>query len=201
MLCPALGRRTAHHYLIVRISDGAVVDRYQESIDLAHHLLGKQRSLRMRLPMFAAIGKSALRGQSQKGLLDALSRPAQQDALSADQSWARRRQISSDRFLELLSDSRAVSWRSDPPGGEIDAVTGVFVSVAHAALPIKYTTVNTTIQMMSSACQNSAKHRTRRRMSDAGLLDRYVQSGKIVHAALLLLMLEAVNTDLVSPSA
>jgi hypothetical protein len=73
--------------------DGAVVDRYQESIDLAHHLLGKQRSLRMRLPMFAAIGKSALRGQSQKGLLDALSRPAQQDALSADQSWARRREF------------------------------------------------------------------------------------------------------------
>jgi len=38
-------------------------------------------------------------------------------------------------------------------------------------------------------------------MSDAGLLDRYVQSGKIVHAALLILMLEAVNTDLVSPAA
>jgi hypothetical protein len=34
MLCPALGRRTAHHNLIVRIPDGAVVDRYQESIDL-----------------------------------------------------------------------------------------------------------------------------------------------------------------------
>jgi hypothetical protein len=33
------------------------------------------------------------------------------------------------------------------------------------------------------------------------LLDRYVQSGKMVHAALLLLMLEAVTTDLVSPSA
>ena len=99
MRCPALGRRTAHHNLIVRISDGAVVDRYQESIDLARHLLGKQRSLRMRLPMFAAIGKAALRGQSQKELLDALSRPAQQDALSADQSWARRRQISSAASL------------------------------------------------------------------------------------------------------
>jgi hypothetical protein len=37
--------------------------------------------------------------------------------------------------------------------------------------------------------------------ADAGLLDRYVQSRKVVHAALLLLMLEAVNTDLVSPSA
>ena len=33
--------------------------------------------------------------------------------------------------------------------------------------------------------------------ADAGLLDRYVQSSKIVHAALLLLMLEAVNADLV----
>src|ERR1700740_1270289 len=33
--------------------------------------------------------------------------------------------------------------------------------------------------------------------TDAGLLDRYVQSSKMVHAALLLLMLEAVQTDLV----
>src|SRR5260370_34001948 len=33
--------------------------------------------------------------------------------------------------------------------------------------------------------------------ADAGLLDRYVQSSKMVHAALLLLMLEAVNADLV----
>src|SRR5215471_6716899 len=37
--------------------------------------------------------------------------------------------------------------------------------------------------------------------ADTRLLDRYVQSGKMVHAALLLLMLEAVTTDLVSPSA
>src|SRR5271163_2713478 len=33
--------------------------------------------------------------------------------------------------------------------------------------------------------------------ADAGLLDRYVQSTKMVRAALLLLMLEAVTTDLV----
>ena len=33
------------------------------------------------------------------------------------------------------------------------------------------------------------------------ILDRNVQSSKMVHAALLLLMLEAVFTDLVSPSA
>ncbi len=33
--------------------------------------------------------------------------------------------------------------------------------------------------------------------ADAGLLDRYVQTRKMVHAALLLLMLEAVHTDLV----
>src|SRR6202795_2496949 len=33
--------------------------------------------------------------------------------------------------------------------------------------------------------------------ADAGLLDRYVQSRKMVHAALLLLMLEAVTKDLV----
>src|SRR6266702_4458637 len=33
--------------------------------------------------------------------------------------------------------------------------------------------------------------------ADAGLLDRYIQSSKMVHAALLLLMLEAVHTDLV----
>jgi hypothetical protein len=38
--------------------------------------------------------------------------------------------------------------------------------------------------------------------ADAGLLDRYVQSSKMVHAALLLLMLEArYFGDLVSPSA
>src|SRR6202022_2581399 len=37
--------------------------------------------------------------------------------------------------------------------------------------------------------------------ADAGLRDRYVQSSKMVHAALLLLMLKAVTTDLVSPSA
>jgi hypothetical protein len=38
--------------------------------------------------------------------------------------------------------------------------------------------------------------------ADARLLDRYVQSSKMVHAALFLLMLEAViTTDLVSPSA
>src|SRR6185295_4871840 len=34
--------------------------------------------------------------------------------------------------------------------------------------------------------------------ADTRLLDRYVQSRKMVHAALLLLMLEAVTTDLVS---
>jgi hypothetical protein len=56
----------------------------------------------MRLPMFAAIVNSALRGQSQKGLLNALSRPAQQDALSAAQSWARRRQISSAASLIVI---------------------------------------------------------------------------------------------------
>src|SRR5499426_4089376 len=37
--------------------------------------------------------------------------------------------------------------------------------------------------------------------ADARLLDRHVESSKIVHAALLLLMLEAAYTDLVSPSA
>jgi len=37
--------------------------------------------------------------------------------------------------------------------------------------------------------------------ADARVLDRNVQSSKIIHAALLLLMLEAANTDLVSPSA
>ena len=37
--------------------------------------------------------------------------------------------------------------------------------------------------------------------ADTCLLDRNVQSSKMVHAALLLLMLEAVTTDLVSPSA
>src|SRR5262249_40812202 len=37
--------------------------------------------------------------------------------------------------------------------------------------------------------------------ADTRLLDRYVQSGKMVHAALLLLMLEPATTDLVSPSA
>jgi hypothetical protein len=37
--------------------------------------------------------------------------------------------------------------------------------------------------------------------ADAGLLDRNVHSSKMLHAALLLLMLEAVTTDLVSPSA
>src|SRR5438445_11413504 len=37
--------------------------------------------------------------------------------------------------------------------------------------------------------------------ADARLLDRNVQSSKMVHAALLLLMLEAVFTDLVSLSA
>src|SRR6516162_9122570 len=37
--------------------------------------------------------------------------------------------------------------------------------------------------------------------ADARLLDRHVETSKIVHAALLLLMLEAAYTDLVSPSA
>jgi hypothetical protein len=37
--------------------------------------------------------------------------------------------------------------------------------------------------------------------ANAGLLDRNVESSKMVHAALLLLMLEAVTTDLISPSA
>jgi hypothetical protein len=37
--------------------------------------------------------------------------------------------------------------------------------------------------------------------ADARLLDRNVQSSKMVHAALLLLMLEAAISDLVSPSA
>src|SRR5881397_1067178 len=36
--------------------------------------------------------------------------------------------------------------------------------------------------------------------ADARLLDRHIQSSKMVHAALLLLMLEAVHADLVSPS-
>ena len=38
-------------------------------------------------------------------------------------------------------------------------------------------------------------------MPDARVLDQNVQSGKMLHAALLLLMLEVVHTDLVSPSA
>src|SRR6516162_4741174 len=37
--------------------------------------------------------------------------------------------------------------------------------------------------------------------ADARLLDRHVESSKIVHAVLLLLMLEAADADLVSPSA
>jgi hypothetical protein len=37
--------------------------------------------------------------------------------------------------------------------------------------------------------------------ADARLLDRNVQSSKMVHDALLLLMLEAAYADLVSPSA
>ena len=37
--------------------------------------------------------------------------------------------------------------------------------------------------------------------ADARFLDRHVESSKIVHAALLLLMLEAAYADLVSPSA
>src|SRR3954454_17435867 len=37
--------------------------------------------------------------------------------------------------------------------------------------------------------------------ADTRHIDRNVQSSKMVHAALLLLMLEAVTTDLVSPSA
>ena len=37
--------------------------------------------------------------------------------------------------------------------------------------------------------------------ADARVLDRNVQSRKMLHAALLLLMLEAANADLVSPSA
>jgi hypothetical protein len=52
-------------------------------------------------------------------------------------------------------------------------------------------------------CLRLARHDLARviQNADTRLLDRYVQSGKIVHAALLLLMLEAVTTDLVSPSA
>jgi hypothetical protein len=38
-------------------------------------------------------------------------------------------------------------------------------------------------------------------LNDARVLDRYVQSSKMVHAALLLPMLEAESADLVSPSA
>jgi hypothetical protein len=37
--------------------------------------------------------------------------------------------------------------------------------------------------------------------AEARLLDRHIESSKIVHAALLLLMLEAASADLVSPSA
>jgi hypothetical protein len=37
--------------------------------------------------------------------------------------------------------------------------------------------------------------------ADARFLDRHVESSKIVHVALLLLMLEAAYADLVSPSA
>src|SRR5258708_5393332 len=37
--------------------------------------------------------------------------------------------------------------------------------------------------------------------ADARFLDRHVESSKIGHAALLLLMLEAAHADLVSPSA
>jgi hypothetical protein len=37
--------------------------------------------------------------------------------------------------------------------------------------------------------------------ADARFLDRHIESSKIGHAALLLLMLEAADADLVSPSA
>src|SRR6267142_4502141 len=48
---------------------------------------------------------------------------------------------------------------------DISVIKDFIMSLGHLALPIKYTTVNTAIQMMSSACQNSAKHRMRRWMS------------------------------------
>src|SRR6266404_5482760 len=53
------------------------------------------------------------------------------------------------------------------------------------------------------ACYLHFPHDSARVIHNAatGLLDRYVQSRKMVHVALLLQMLEAVTTDLVSPSA
>jgi hypothetical protein len=50
-------------------------------------------------------------------------------------------------------------------------------------------------------CHNGCSAASVIHNTDARVLDRNVQSRKIVHAALLLLMLEAVTTDLVSPSA
>ena len=59
-----------------------------------------------------------------------------------------------------LADATAV--RVLIAGCDVVAHVGFVISVAHAALPNKYTTVNTAIQMMSRACQNSAKQRMRR---------------------------------------
>jgi hypothetical protein len=57
----------------------------------------------------------------------------------------------------------------------------------------------------AEAGRRQRKHRATEvgdpRLADARLLDRKVQSSKMVQAALLLLMLEAAISDLVSPSA
>jgi hypothetical protein len=96
----------AHHNPIVGIPDGAVVDRYQESVDLGFHPRGRQRSRRIRLPMFAAIGKFCVVRSKPRGRWTRYHRPARRDALSVDQSWARQRRISGAASLNCYPDSQ-----------------------------------------------------------------------------------------------
>src|SRR6202163_4572085 len=85
---------------------------------------------------------------------------------AGDKEGGRRQQDGEPQSREIAKDPRSdATFYVLIARCDVGVVEDFVVPMGHFALPSKYTTVNTAIQMMSSACQNSAKHRMRRKMS------------------------------------
>ena len=87
--------------------------------------------------------------------------------------------------MSVPSQNAGVMTTSGFQSNSLEAVGGFF-SAANNASGSRASFTSRTILPRSSTMQTL-------------LLDRNIQSTKVVHAALLLLMLETVHTDLVSP--
>src|SRR5262249_13930816 len=96
-------------------------------------------------------------GDGNGGLPDEIGRGDEERRRGQDHGEAEPREIADQ--LEARAPVLLVARR------EIALAVPLETLITHDALPRRYTTEKTATQMMSSACQNSAKQRNRRSMS------------------------------------